>query len=407
MRPAPTPDLFPGVEHLRPTERRPRREQPMSGRAVRRKRAALSRRYTGTSQTSQRRVVVQGRYIRRWDKQTLVKSMRRHVGYLTRNHTARSGEKAVLYGRDVNEVDKDAFIERSAHDPRVFRFTLSPENQELVGPAFTREMVSRWEGVVGARFDFVAADHFNTDNPHTHLVIRGVDRDTGEELFIPKDVMRTGLREIASGVATEWLGRRTTREIESSIRADISKERLTQIDRWLLKEQDAGIAEYRTVPKSRTAQFYRHAKIARLGKIEDLGLATRVSRNTYQLSDQMETVLRERGLDNDYVKLKHRELAARRIVRLGEAVDYDPADAPSPLIGRVVAEKYASHDALFVHTLQGEVHRIRSAEAANKELTPGTLVEVTPDQTRTLANVRAIEHKQAQITRERVPGLER
>ena len=104
------------------------------------------------------------------------------------------------------------------------------------------------------------------------------------------------------------------------------------------------------------------------------------------------------------------DLAARRIVRLGEAVDYDPADTPSPLIGRVVAAKDASRDALFVHTLKGEVHRIRSAEASYKELNPGTLIEITSDQTRTLTNVRVIGHEQVQIAHERGqhgPGLER
>ena len=38
---------------------------------------------------------------------------------------------------------------------------------------FTRDLDGRWERDLGTRLDWVAVDHWNTDNPHVHLLVRG------------------------------------------------------------------------------------------------------------------------------------------------------------------------------------------------------------------------------------------
>jgi hypothetical protein len=39
----------------------------------------------------------------------------------------------------------------------------------------------------------VAVDHWDTDNPHPHIVLRGVD-DAGEDLFIAREYISHGMR---------------------------------------------------------------------------------------------------------------------------------------------------------------------------------------------------------------------
>jgi type IV secretory pathway VirD2 relaxase len=43
-----------------------------------------------------------------------------------------------------------------------------------------------------ARLDWVAVDHFNTGHPHTHLVIRGRDRQ-GRDLVMARDYVAYGI----------------------------------------------------------------------------------------------------------------------------------------------------------------------------------------------------------------------
>src|SRR3546814_4348438 len=70
------------------------------------------------------------------------------------------------------------------------------------------------EADLGTPLDWVAVDHWNTDNPHTHLIVRGRD-DTGKDLIIAGDYIAHGFRHRAAELATEWLGPRTELEIRS------------------------------------------------------------------------------------------------------------------------------------------------------------------------------------------------
>src|SRR3546814_14007094 len=66
---------------------------------------------------------------------------------------------------------------------------------------------------LGTKLDWVAVEHFNTERPHTHIVLRGVD-DQGDNLVIAREYISHGRRERASEWGTLALGRRTEEEIE-------------------------------------------------------------------------------------------------------------------------------------------------------------------------------------------------
>ena len=46
---------------------------------------------------------------------------------------------------------------------------------------------------LGTKLDWVAADHFNTGHPHSHIVVRGRD-DEGNDLVIVRDYISHGMR---------------------------------------------------------------------------------------------------------------------------------------------------------------------------------------------------------------------
>ncbi|MCP3023979.1 hypothetical protein M2C83_33815 [Cupriavidus basilensis] len=68
---------------------------------------------------------------------------------------------------------------------------------------------------MGTRLEWVAVDHWSTDNPHTHLIVRARD-DTGKFLIMAANYIADGFRHRAAELAPEWLGPRTDMAIQLS-----------------------------------------------------------------------------------------------------------------------------------------------------------------------------------------------
>src|SRR3546814_18965823 len=75
------------------------------------------------------------------------------------------------------------------------------------------------------RLDWIAVDHWNTDNPHIHILVRGV-ADDGQDLVVDRGHMSEGLRWRAAEVATLERGPRSARDLADAL------DRLTEAERW-------------------------------------------------------------------------------------------------------------------------------------------------------------------------------
>ena len=62
-------------------------------------------------------------------------------------------------------------------------------------------LMGRMERDLGTRLEWVAVDHWDTDNPHTHVVLRGKDQ-AGENLVIGREYISRGMRIRAGELAT-------------------------------------------------------------------------------------------------------------------------------------------------------------------------------------------------------------
>src|SRR3546814_18697264 len=82
-----------------------------------------------------------------------------------------------------------------------------------------------------------SSDVCSSDLPHTHIVIRGKD-EQGRDLVIGREYLTQGLRERAAELVSLDLGPRTDIEIENRLAHEIEQERLTSIDRRLLRTLD-------------------------------------------------------------------------------------------------------------------------------------------------------------------------
>ncbi|KUM26942.1 conjugal transfer protein TraI [Mesorhizobium loti] len=345
----------------------------------------------------QRRVVVKARVVKLAGKG--VDGARAHLRYLQRDGVTREGEPGALYGVDSDRVDGKAFLERAGGDRHQFRFIVAPEDgieYDDLKP-LTRRLMAQMERDLGTKLDWVAVDHFNTGNPHTHIIVRGKD-DRGENLVIARDYISSGLRERAAELVSLDLGPRTDREIEQRLRHEMEQERFTGIDRRLLSMRDE---DGHVLPASRDA-FRQTLHQGRLRKLERMGLAEKVGPGRWRLDNELEATLRRIGERGDIIKTMHRELTGKGLLRsAGDYVVHDrPGQETPPVVGRVVARGLADEindrHYLVVDGVDGRTHYFDIGKGEATEPTPdGCIVRVAPRNTeprqvdRTIAGIAA------------------
>jgi type IV secretory pathway VirD2 relaxase len=99
-----------------------------------------------------------------------------HVAYLKREGVTRDGSPTRMFDAAGDNADDRAFTERCKDDRHHFRIIVSPEDAADLTDLreYTRDLMRQMEADLGTRLDWVAVDHWNTDNPHVHLLVRGV-----------------------------------------------------------------------------------------------------------------------------------------------------------------------------------------------------------------------------------------
>ena len=143
----------------------------------------------------------------------------------------------------------------AADDRHHFRFIISPEDAAELADlrGFTRELMQDVERDLGTRLDWVAVDHWNTDNPHVHVLIRG-RADDGQDLVISRDYISRGFRDRAAERVTFELGPRSEHEIRTALEKEVEAERWTSLDRALrdIADDGGGVADLRPGGGART-----------------------------------------------------------------------------------------------------------------------------------------------------------
>ncbi len=305
-------------------------------------------------------------------------SLAKHLRYIERDGAGRDGEPGRAYGPQTDEADLDAFKERAADDRHHFRFIVSPEDGAELDDlrTYTQHLVNRMEADLGTRLDWVAVDHWNTDNPHTHLIVRGRD-DTGKDLIIAGDYIAHGFRHRAAGLATEWLGPRTELEIQQTLQREVEQERWTSLDRTLQREAgEDGRVQIERFNEPRL-QRQRLLLIGRLQRLQRLGLAEEAQPGIWAVHADAEKTLRALGERGDIIRTMQRAMSGRP----RELAVFEPGEDGRTVIGRVVAKGLADelHDRgyLVIDGVDGKAHYV--ALNARDELAnypAGAVVEV-------------------------------
>lgn len=306
-----------------------------------------------------RRAVVKTRLVRIGSKG--MPGARAHLRYIQRDGVTREGAPGELYSADHDTADGKVFLQRGDGDRHQFRFIVSAEDGSEYPDLkpFTRRLMAQMEADLGTKLDWVAVDHFNTAHPHTHIMLRGVD-DTGQNLIIAREYISHGIRERAAELVTLDLGPRTDQEIETRLRHDIGEERLTAIDRRLIRSMDAE----RVVASADRDPFQQSLRAGRLQKLASLGLAENVGAGRWQLAEDLEGTLRTLGERGDIIRTMQRELTARNLQRpwLGRSLFGAGEVDPEPIVGRVIArglaDEHRDRHYLLVDGVDGHAHYV-------------------------------------------------
>ena len=349
-----------------------------------------------------RRVTIMARVVRHKGARFRAAPMGRHLAYLKRDGVTCDGRDATMFDARSDATDSDTFASRCEDDRHHFRFIVSPEDAGQMGDlrAFTRELMDDMARDLGTRLDWVAVDHWNTDNPHIHVLVRGVD-EQGADLVIDRDYIREGMRARAEERVTLELGVRSEQEMRSALEREVESDRWTSLDRRLQRIADEGLGVLdlrpgerndplpkfgpRSIPPAGSDRDLSGLLIGRAAKLERLGLADRTGPAQWTLRPGAQEALRDLAVRSDIIKTMHRAMSQAGERGGGIA---DPGsfalhgEAPSGMvIGRLVER--GLHDELkgtayaLIDGADGRVHHVRFGDLEmTGDAQPGAIVEL-------------------------------
>jgi type IV secretory pathway VirD2 relaxase len=316
-----------------------------------------------------------------------LRAARKHLHYIHRDGVALDGGPGLLYDTEDVSVDGKKFLDRCKDDRHQFRVIVAADDAseyEDLKP-FVRKLMAQIEEDLGTTIDWVAADHFNTGYPHTHIVVRGKD-DKGKDLVIAPEYIRYGIRERAAEIVCLDLGPRMDLEIENRLRSEVPRERFTDLDRCLLAEVNAdGIVS----TPAHYSSVQHCLRSGRLQKLRRLGLAEEVRPGQWCMALDLENILERMGEREVIMEIMNREMEDKGLARgaINYAI-YDPFENDSkPLIGRLVARGLSDpineRSYLIVDGIDGRAHYVEIGWADEGDpVHAGSIVAVTPNQVR-------------------------
>jgi hypothetical protein len=201
-----------------------------------------------------------------------------HVRYLARDGVGMDGTEAGFYG-PVGGLERHEVREATsawADDRHHFRLIISPEHGDRIEhlEGYVRGvMADVAANLKEPGLAWIAINHFDTDQPHAHVLIRG-RRASGQTLVMPRRTISHTIRERAEARAQELLGDQSREQAERGLFVRARADRWTDIDMKLaaLAERTGGVLAVKEVARRDTFGAIVRARVAHL---EALGLAVR------------------------------------------------------------------------------------------------------------------------------------
>ncbi|MEL7101964.1 MAG: DUF3363 domain-containing protein [Pseudomonadota bacterium] len=304
-------------------------------------------------------------------------TQRAHISYLERDGAGKDKDPAEFYN-DVSEgLDGQDWLQEHADERHHFRFIVSPEDGEKLQELkpFIRDLVSQMEIDLETKLDWIAVDHYNTEHPHTHIVMSG-KRDDGKDLVISKNYLSHGMRERGSALLTRELGLQTELELGAKLERETALRKVTRMDRVLMREMDRN-GEVNLDNLRRNRPHYQK----RLHTLRSMGLARHQSGGIWSVDDQLDVALNAlEKSDRNAVRIE-RAVQSAGLDRIS-AHEQGPFKYGDAVHGRLLKVGYddelMDRRYAIVDGLDGRVHHFDFGTSFPKDLKPGDMLEIKP-----------------------------
>nr|WP_210242967.1 DUF3363 domain-containing protein [Nitrobacter winogradskyi] len=307
-----------------------------------------------------------------------------HIAYLKREGVTRDGSSTRMFDEHGDRADDRGFAERCKDDRHHFRVIVSPEDAaELTDlREYTRDLVRQMESDLGTRLDWVAVDHWNTDNPHVHLLVRGVN-DQGGDLVISRDYISHNLRSRAEELAFAELGPKPEHEVQRALDREVTAERWTRLDGEIGRAADElGVIDLRAERPGPDDPRLRRLMVGRLQHLETMGLAAEGEPGRWAVAEGAAAKLRDLGTRGDIIRTIGAALKERGQDRPLDSYAVVSGAPEKPIAGRLIDK--GLHDELagtayaVIDGTDGRTHHVRLPGIEALEHSPklGGIVEL-------------------------------
>jgi len=245
---------------------------------------------------------------------TIKGQWRAHGRYVARDSATREGQAdAAEFNANADAVDMARSLDawQQAGDERMWKFIISPEFGERADlRKLTRDLMAQIAHDLGTDLEWAAAVHHNTEHPHVHIALRGVDSN-GQALRLDRDYVKHGIRAAAENLCTRQLGYRTERDAEVAASREVHEARYTSLDRDIARLKDEGdhggsAFHFKIVAGASGSTTVRQQQISeRLTVLQTMGLASAAGPNSRQVRSDFESILRAMQRTSDRQKMLH------------------------------------------------------------------------------------------------------
>lgn len=303
--------------------------------------------------------------------------------YMPQQNKDEVTEKPKLFNGSYDIVPEEEIRKYESEASELyFKYIISPESQNVPLKLLVRSFVKNLEKLTGYHFSWMAVEHHNTDHAHAHLLLNGKDKKTGEDIRIPKEIIKSA-RITAGELCTKMIGNRTPEQIEASRKRLPEAKRYTILDDRIekycipfpsIRKPSDDENEYEAEIIARDEEMKK-----RLSVLCQLGIARCYSRNIpplYYLERNWKNKLKNIGRYNTFVE-------ARRKLRWTTACNLKVFDRDAGNFKGVVTQRFIMDDenvfnnAIVVENRQtGEAYYVRTHSQPDEEII-GSAVELS------------------------------
>ncbi|MDP8213243.1 MAG: DUF3363 domain-containing protein [Candidatus Zapsychrus exili] len=249
-----------------------------------------------------------------------------HGRYLMREE-ARKDELGVIkeFGFDVDsdkiEINKVLASWQQAGDAKLHKVIVSPEKGDVINlKEHTRNLMETIQKDNKIDFDWKAVVHRNTDHPHVHIVIRGVDKQ-GIELVLSNNYKKKMARQRSCEIITQTIGYRQKKDILESRQKALYKVHVTEIDKDINRRIDKYNQLQVNYDEKNIFRYTKELQLAqRLDFLAKRGLAAKTSSIEYKVKTNFLEILKREQLSRDIQKslYEHRKNIISKDLKIEE-----------------------------------------------------------------------------------------